>query len=47
MVNHWHKFPVADPSLEVFQTRLDEALEQSGLVEGVHAHCRVAGLDGL
>ena len=41
VVRHWHRLPrkvVDAPSLEVFKARLDGALGNPGLVEGVPAH---------
>lgn len=38
MLGHWHRLPKEDaaaPSLELLKTRLDEGLEQPGLVKNV------------
>jgi len=50
VVKHWHRLlreVVEAPSLEAFKARVDRALEQPGVVEGVPAHCRRVGLDDL
>ena len=50
MVRHWHRLPreaVAAPSLEGFKARLDGALSNLVLVEGVTAVAGGVELDDL
>lgn len=50
MVKHRHRLPrevVGVPSLEIFKAKLEGGSEQPDAAEGVPAHCRGVGLDGL
>ena len=51
VAKHWHRLPrgvVDAPSLETLsQGQVGRGSEQPDLAEGIPAHCRGAGLDGL